>query len=968
MTPNFALLLSVEGIVLLHRVQDGWHRAGHVPLDATDLNAEMTALRDIAGDLAPDNVHTKLVLPNDQIRYLTIETARTSLDDIHAAISAATPLALDEMVVDFDRSGGRTHIAAVAKQTLLEAETFAHEHGFAPVSFAAIADDYTFNGEVFFGPTNYARDTLEIGADVSRDDMPSVETGTVAQIDPDTTAKPPKIEITSVVRVPDPDTAPEAEAEAPADTKDNTDAPVPVFASRNRTASGRVDAAEDTPIARFNRSARRNDIVDKFPTAEADAPAIPQPVTASRSDPDMAKPIATFRAPMRKSKPVPAVPKSDADIALAKGIAKADAKGASGYVGLALTAALVLGMAVVGIWASKQMEGGVAGLLEVDPGLQDDDPNLATAPTVVAPAPDVAPVETAQVPIEEEAEAPPTPIVTAIPGRVLSPADAARIYAATGVWQRAPRLPGIPDPVTVTTPQGVHTFDVVAAVQDIPTPGTPDIVTLDHDLPILTPLNPAPANRPLARDEDGFIRAAANGTVLPTGVWIYGRAPGKRPPLRPTDEPVGLDDASIPTVQEDIVTSLQLTAFTAETDLPPARAFSAPALSQPLPVSRPSADAPQQWLPATTALISAPATAPAEAGPAITDVLAAVPAAPAGSAPQQPETSVTSTEDAVPDQQSPAQTIAALADNPLGTQAPAPREEDLFDAPEGFVEVILGRPAIVPPLRPGTPEIAPETEVADVPTEDEAADATPADVAVFQDPSLSDFRPRGRPADLLPPSAATFEAIPTLAGFRPSLRPDGLAPAPVQDPVEDQADAVIEDPAVANATDISAIVATIAAAAPPSQIVNPTRSAIVASPRPDTRPRNFARVVASAQALQQRQATTAAAASTSAAVAQQPAPTTETAPATAPATGGQTAVTVARAATVDNAIRLRDINLIGVYGKPGARRALVRMPNGRFVKVEVGSRLDGGRVTAIGDSALNFVKRGQTYALQLPAG
>jgi len=71
---------------------------------------------------------------------------------------------------------------------------------------------------------------------------------------------------------------------------------------------------------------------------------------------------------------------------------------------------------------------------------------------------------------------------------------------------------------------------------------------------------------------------------------------------------------------------------------------------------------------------------------------------------------------------------------------------------------------------------------------------------------------------------------------------------------------------------------------------------------------------------------------------------------------------------VSNAIRLRDMNLIGVYGRPGDRRALIRLSNGRFVKVEVGSSLDGGRVTAIGDSALNFVKRGQTYALQLPAG
>ena len=64
---------------------------------------------------------------------------------------------------------------------------------------------------------------------------------------------------------------------------------------------------------------------------------------------------------------------------------------------------------------------------------------------------------------------------------------------------------------------------------------------------------------------------------------------------------------------------------------------------------------------------------------------------------------------------------------------------------------------------------------------------------------------------------------------------------------------------------------------------------------------------------------------------------------------------------------MREINLIGVYGRPNARRALVRLSNGRYVRVEVGSDLDGGKVTAIGDEALNFVKRGRTYAIQLPA-
>jgi len=283
-----------------------------------------------------------------------------------------------------------------------------------------------------------------------------------------------------------------------------------------------------------------------------------------------------------------------------------------------------------------------------------------------------------------------------------------------------------------------------------------------------------------------------------------------------------------------------------------------------------------------------------------------------------------------------------------------------------FVEVIFGRPAIAPPLRPGTPVIAPAPDVSDVPDVEtpaenagEAPEAAPEEEAeaptVFQDPQLVGFRPAARPAGLAPEGIDIFEAIPSLGGSRPLLRPASLVLEPEPEPTPEP-----ETTIAAPETDIATLVASIAAAAPPSAIRNPTASAIAVSPRPSPRPRNFATVVASATALATRQADRNTAASTSAAVV--------AAPRTAPTSSGSTTPSVARAATVDNAINLRNMNLIGVYGKPGARRALIRLSNGRFVKVEVGSNLDGGRVTAIGDNALNFVKRGQTYALQLPAG
>ena len=75
---------------------------------------------------------------------------------------------------------------------------------------------------------------------------------------------------------------------------------------------------------------------------------------------------------------------------------------------------------------------------------------------------------------------------------------------------------------------------------------------------------------------------------------------------------------------------------------------------------------------------------------------------------------------------------------------------------------------------------------------------------------------------------------------------------------------------------------------------------------------------------------------------------------------------VSREATTRNAINLKKVNLIGVYGKPSNRRALVRLSNGRFRKVKVGDRIDGGRVSAIGDSELRYKKGSRNLVLKMP--
>ena len=83
---------------------------------------------------------------------------------------------------------------------------------------------------------------------------------------------------------------------------------------------------------------------------------------------------------------------------------------------------------------------------------------------------------------------------------------------------------------------------------------------------------------------------------------------------------------------------------------------------------------------------------------------------------------------------------------------------------------------------------------------------------------------------------------------------------------------------------------------------------------------------------------------------------------------GPTPATVAKQATIKNAINLRQVNLIGVYGTPSNRRALVRLSSGRYRKVQVGDRIDGGQVVAIGDSELRYQKGGRSVILKMPRG
>ncbi|MEM1430822.1 MAG: hypothetical protein AAGG09_15310 [Pseudomonadota bacterium] len=73
-----------------------------------------------------------------------------------------------------------------------------------------------------------------------------------------------------------------------------------------------------------------------------------------------------------------------------------------------------------------------------------------------------------------------------------------------------------------------------------------------------------------------------------------------------------------------------------------------------------------------------------------------------------------------------------------------------------------------------------------------------------------------------------------------------------------------------------------------------------------------------------------------------------------------------RAATIGNGLDLGQPALIGVFGAPDRRRALVRSARGRITRVEVGDRLLGGRVVRIEPVRLVIERASGVTQLAMP--
>ncbi len=294
---------------------------------------------------------------------------------------------------------------------------------------------------------------------------------------------------------------------------------------------------------------------------------------------------------------------------------------------------------------------------------------------------------------------------------------------------------------------------------------------------------------------------------------------------------------------------------------------------------------------------------------------------------------------------------AQPAPPPFGTVYQFDADGLIRPTPEGIVTpegvlLIAGKPPRVPEPRP-----------ADV-TAAAALGAAPpaADAPLPVNPALQGKRSQPRPEGLVPAAPADQGALAPsvdsrLAGLRPQARPTTTLAAG-------------EEARLASAS------ASLAALPEASLAPDSLRStmAVAISRKPEARPQDESESLEAVIAAAIR-ATEPEPEVVETAPARNAAPEADNEPeVVAAAPSIPTRASVAKQATFKNAINLSKVNLIGVYGTDSNRHALIRQTNGRFKKVRVGDKIDGGQIAAITGSEVRYKKGGKMVTLAMPKG
>lgn len=958
MKPSFALNLSHEGIGLLHRTIRGWSVVGEIALDAPDLGGAMSFLRSTALGLETRGITTKLIVPASQVLYTTVTAPGPSAAKRRAQIAAAlegqTPYAVTDLVFDWSGTGSTVQVAVVARETLDEAEHFATEHRFNPVSFVAIPENGQFAGEPFFGTAPSAA-TLLAGDKVERDQDPvRIVSRGVALRTEDVAAQalvaplPPEIhpvadvaakaveplpdDVTTVDAVPPEAGAPIAEPPEPAAPPAPTGEPTPDTHHPEAAPAPATDAAAPAPDllpspepepARARLQLRGgvtepSVIDDESPTEPVTEPA---PAKGKRDKPE---------PPVTEDRPTPTFSTRRSSLAL-----------------------------------------------------NADLPSDHMPPRIGAPARDVTAPQTKVSPAKAPATAAPASGATA---RVAAMPDAVRAALAAqnarGTNARTTRRPS-PAPIK---PAAKAPFNTKAGAEP--------------ELSRFLPRNPSRPDATALTGEPGAIPLPPRPATEAEAMTVFGERRKDR--VRRTPRYLGL-----------ILTVLLLALLGA------VALWSSLYLSEATPPK-----------PSATETATATPVAPIAAPSAVTETAAPPPAATTPSVPDQPNTSadpqavaeVADKAMAVPDAASLGGTDAGSDATAASTATVAPAPMPLLTTPDVSVPArpdpaaAIAIASVDPRLSPATTAILQGPGVDATPVIPSLPPAAPAPSAApsagaTAPPDSTGAAPPEAIAALAPPAPAMVAPVvaapptvvatpaladpvaepppgadPALAKFKPKPRPESLAGiAPATQPAATDTVPADTAPSLAPASatlrpkprpttgafapDASGSVSTPAAAT--------SNLAVASSPRPADRPKGLDAVRASTTTVNTSStgASTGVAAALAAAVPAitvqpptAPSVDAEPEPASSPMPNLPSNASVASESTVNGALNLNRVNLIGVFGTTSDRSALVRMPGGKVVRVQVGDTLDGGRIAAIGENTLYYVKNGQNVQLKMPNG
>ncbi len=946
MKPSFALIFTDDAISLLHRTARGWMEVGNVALGDPNMETGLAYLRASALGLEPGGMTTKLVIPNSQIRYMTLPAAEQDAASRRALIrrelEGRTPYEVDDLVFDWWSKGRSLQVAVVARETLAEAEAFATANRLNPLSFVAIPGPGQFGAEPWFGPTTLSDSLLAPGEKVDRDQDPVQIAGHLPRTQMPVETMPA-------------DTASDRQADASVAPADE---PLPPPAD---------EIASDEPAKAM-----------PLPDAAAEGLASAQP-------PETATPEEAGSA--EGDVPLTDVGASEAAVVQSRGAGTASA--------LTIAADVTANMIPDQAETSAPDEGGPQ-ITPAKPAAETGSIRMATDPRrgrKAVPLPRPGGRSPAQEAPEAARPGTATPARKAsLPGRGTGsaisaaagagrpqagaaasdpPDDARQGPARTGAMVKAAGIaPSRERKVTVVSNRGSGSRTGGAHARTAATPAVAQF-----------------ANRSPTRARPRFLALIVTGILLLLLVAVAAWSSYLIAFDLGEDEPAvavaAVGTPALPAAAAAEPGLTDLSAATGDTLAGPGDlaefADVSPAKSEAGPVAAPASDV-------TVAAADTAAAPPVEAATVVQPAMTAADIRNPGVEPREDEMLLAGVVPGISRSDALALAAPETPPDPAPLSQPAPPpfgtryqpDIDRRTMPQaagilmpGGVLVVAGPPPRIPPQRPeATAQSVIEAgSSAQSPAPPGAAGAVPVVLAA---PAVEDARPRLRPSDRmpteigLPDTAAELTQAP--AGRESSLRPRARPP----ELLAAAASAPQAETAVAQAAGASLVATAGQGAGSPL--------AVAVSRKPAERPAQANAAVEEAVAVAASDASLVPDTATLASAAPAPQPLLAVKPTAddpeaaeidepeiaSAAPSVPTRASVAKQATYRNSINLSKINLIGVYGSSSNRYAMVRQANGRFIKVAVGDRVDGGRVAAISDRELHYVKNGTTHKLALP--